>query len=248
MFSRAWIWTACGKHPAARDYFKIGAADPLFSALSTWAEAGFQSLNREKHHTTYYSWRFWIKGPQKNVVICGVILDSGDKLGRPYPFLIMGKGSLKKWEKNWDIMPFACDSVWKKMEAIGTGRFTELKKVEDELERLKPPEAGWREWRSANEADGAKASSDMDRALQRMSRNREMTIIPLTGSYSEEVEHWLFEIRKQMGEVPSAVFIGGLPEMSYLVIFRRPLAANDFMTLWSEALKGKYQNGSVDNR
>ena len=40
---RRWQWAAYGKHPAARDYFKVGQGFPLVDSFSGWVENGYQA-------------------------------------------------------------------------------------------------------------------------------------------------------------------------------------------------------------
>ena len=72
-----WQWSAFGKHPVARDYFRLGAAGSVAVALESWIEAGFK--NRQQGNgpaKNSYSWRFWVKGPKKERLVCGVGRDS----------------------------------------------------------------------------------------------------------------------------------------------------------------------------
>jgi hypothetical protein len=40
-------------------------------------------------------------------------------------------------------------------------------------------------------------------------------------------------LKSRMDVVPNALFVGGIPEQSYLAIFTRSLNSNDFERLWS---------------
>ena len=104
--SAGWKWTAFGKHPVAGDYFYAGADDPFFQAFSGWVENGYRQISTErKNATDLYSWRFWAKGAQKDTLVYGVGRDSFDTIGRPYPLVIMGTGTLADWHRNWEILP-----------------------------------------------------------------------------------------------------------------------------------------------
>ncbi|MCJ7581703.1 MAG: type VI secretion system-associated protein TagF, partial [Candidatus Aminicenantes bacterium] len=97
-----WNWAVCGKHPVARDYFRISLSTSLLGAFESWFEKGYQVLSKQrKAARTVYSWRFWARGIKKGNLICGVGKDSGDSIDRRYPLLIMGDGFLDGWEEDW---------------------------------------------------------------------------------------------------------------------------------------------------
>ncbi len=53
------------------------------------------------------------------------------------------------------------------------------------------------------------------------------------GDHSSEIVQGLKSIKTRSLPVPDAVFIGGLPEQSYLVAFTRFLNDSDFYRLWT---------------
>ena len=122
---RRWEWMACGKHPVAGDYFRTGANTSVFDAFSNWVETGFHQCNG-KIGQQVYSWRFWAKGYEKEALICGVVRDSSDRLGRPYPLLVMGSGPVKGLKQRWSLLPTFCDDAWRQMENISTKRFEDI--------------------------------------------------------------------------------------------------------------------------
>ena len=107
----------------------------MLEALSKWVKNGYQLLNSKQNPISqFYCWRFWVKGPVKNNLVCGVGRDSSDSLGRPYPLLIVGTGFLEDWEAHWDLLPFACDMTWRHIEYVSSKRFTDFKQFEGEIE------------------------------------------------------------------------------------------------------------------
>ena len=48
-----WRWAAFGKHPVARDFFRVGPDFPLIKGFSDWVENGYQILTSKKKD---FSW------------------------------------------------------------------------------------------------------------------------------------------------------------------------------------------------
>lgn len=42
-----WQWSAFGKHPAAKDYFRIGRMSPFSQGLFEWVEGGYRILSAD---------------------------------------------------------------------------------------------------------------------------------------------------------------------------------------------------------
>jgi type VI secretion system protein VasJ len=244
----AWNWGAFGKHPVGRDYFRVGPNDPFLQAFSDWVENGYRRLNPVAGGSpVFYSWRFWAKGPKKGSVVCGVGRDSSDSLGRPYPFLIMGKGPMKDWEDHWDLLPLAFEKTWAQIEHLAAGRFVDFKQMEDEVRCIKPPGPIWKDLESLRGRPGEFESSlknrfqwDLGEIEKKIEGLREIPeiLIPLkkglSDGQSEIVSLLHFLVRKgQGGAVPNSIFMGGVPDNTYLAVFMRPLASDDFIKLWS---------------
>ncbi len=239
-----WQWSAAGKHPAVKDYFRIGSNPLLSEAFADWVENGYQMLNpKEKHRSSFYSWRFWAKGPGKQSLVCGVGRDSSDSLGRPYPLLVMGTGLLQGWEDHWDLLPFAFERTWSQMEYLSTKRFTDFRQIEDEVRSIKPPSPNWSEFTDQRQFEGSDSnggrSGDLRSMENRVSDLGEKTefSIPLDSEPSGDpfvlAGLWHFLLKTRFREVPNAVFMGGVPEEACLAVFRRPLIPSDFVRLWT---------------
>ncbi|MEW5801056.1 MAG: hypothetical protein AB1847_03020 [bacterium] len=96
-----------------------------------------------------HSFRFWTRGSAKDMLVCGLVRDSSDRLGRPYPLLIMGTGPLPGWEERWDLVSLACERSWSQMEHLAAsagGQGTPVadrRHLEDGILAIKPPRSQW---------------------------------------------------------------------------------------------------------
>ena len=243
-----WNWAACGKHPVARDYFRLNLNTSLLIAFENWIEKGFLALSNRQISIRYmYSWRFWAKGIKKGNLICGVAKDSSDTIGRPYPLVIMGDGTLDGWEEHWDLLPHAFETTWEQIEYISSRRFENLKGLEHEVYAIKPPKPDWMEWKSQNRNQGKRQS--LPNALTISKDNDEIKVkavcldkkteclVPLDiqagGDPLDIANHWSSLLKLHSAEVPNAIFLGGVPEKRFLAVFNRSLNADDFVRLWS---------------
>ncbi len=242
-----WIWYADGKHPAAKDFLKIGLREPLVQALIDWAAAGFQQLSTGgKSAFGGNSWRFWTGGNRRSHIICGVLRDSCDSFGRSFPLTVLGTGPLKDWEAHWELLPLVLDKTWQQIEYLAARRRLDFSRLEDEVYMLPVPTNNWNEINPAGrlpghdlsvlgmsrEMDGAGAPHAVPGGPDPM-----LELIPLT-SFSQDdpplqIAALQAVLKKRLPHAPNAVFIGGIPEKSWLVLFKRPLRPNDFAKLWS---------------
>ncbi len=243
-----WNWAVCGKHPVARDYFRISLSTSLLGAFESWFEKGYQVLSKQrKAARTVYSWRFWAKGIKKGNLICGVGKDSGDSIDRRYPLLIMGDGFLDGWEEDWDLLNYAFEKTWNQIEYISSRRFDDLKGLETEVHTIKNPSHKWMELKSHNENRGrtnslshaVTVSIDHEEIMEKaglLSEKMEV-LIPLDNQTRADpfdaAGQWCSLLKDHCSGVPNAIFMGGVPEKHFLAIFNRSLNANDFVRLWS---------------
>jgi len=243
-----WNWALCGKHPVAMDYFRVSLTTPLLLAFESWIEKGYLILSNQKTPTrSVYSWRFWAKGLKKGNLICGVGKDSSDSIGRPYPLLIMGDGTLDGWEDDWDLLPHTFEKTWDQIEYISSRRFDNLKDLENEVRAIKNPNHDWLELKSQNRNQGklqsspnalttSKDSGEIREQADRLANKMEV-LVPLDSQAEEDpltmAGLWSSLLKVYSSGVPNAVFLGGVPEKHFLVVFNRSLNANDFVRLWS---------------
>ena len=242
-----WIWYADGKHPAAKDFLTIGLREPLLRALVDWAAAGFQQMSAgRKPAFASNSWRFWTGGNGRGHIICGVMRDSCDSFGRFFPLTVLGTGPLKGWEAHWELLPLVLDKTWQQIEYLATKRHLDFNQLENEIHTLPVPMNNWLELDSAGRLPGKEAaalgmSPEVNRAkvppVTPGGPDALLDIIPLN-NFSQadppaQIARLQAALRKRAPHAPNAVFMGGIPEKSCLVLFKRPLRPNDFAKLWS---------------
>jgi type VI secretion system protein VasJ len=242
----SWHWAAYGKHPVAKDFFKVGKDFSLGKGFSDWIEKGYQILMTKKTaRPGLCSWRFWARGVGKDGLACGLVRDSSDRVGRPYPLLFMGMGPLKGWEDQWDLLPFACEKTWDQIEYLASLVVTDFKKLEMEVQNIRPPSPEWSEFYSHRENfrdelastsnESCCDSQDLDQESKPMEKT-EFYISLDEGPFKDQftrIGFWHSLFRTHLKAVPNAVFMGGTFEKAYLALFRRPLVPSDFMELWS---------------
>jgi type VI secretion system protein VasJ len=237
---RRWQWAAYGKHPAAKDYFTIGREFPLLSSFSGWIENGYQVLASKTNPVpARRSWRFWTREARRENIVCGVVRDSNDSLGRPYPLLIIGTGPLKNWVSQWDLVPLACESVWGLMEYLCAKAFADLRELEEDVQNIIPPAVEWLELarkRESFEDLGPLQLGELEGDASGLSERMDC-FIPIAQHpprfHFELIGLYHSFVRARIEAAPSAVFMGGTAEKSYVAFFRRPLAPSDFIRLWS---------------
>ena len=241
---RSWQWVASGKHPSVKDYISIGRMFPLAASFSEWLSKGYTEQKiKSGSKRTYCSWRFWVKGPAQGEISCGLLRDSSDSIGRPYPLLIMGIGFLEGWERKWELVPLACEDTWSQMERISVQPYAGVDLLEQKLSSLPGPLPDWLSSREARYQDleGYDLMSPSDRELF-CSQVRDLSekimgyiVLDPSNDYDRinDVEFVGSVLKQYLENAPSAVFIGGSVGISCFAFFRRPLTVSDFSTLWS---------------
>lgn len=232
--NRPWRWKAVGKHPAAADYINIQGGTPLMEAVAEWVTKGYNDLQSSADPAAgYHSWRFWLHGTQKGSLICGVVRDSSDRIGRPFPILIVGEGQLKGWEKKWTLLPTMLAKTWTRMERIAASRYEELQALAYDLQQLIPPRL--EEALEPGALDEGTRSAHLGTCqaeLQQTGRS----MIPLNNGADADVDmlaaRWHAYLTVCCTEIPRAVFLGGSARTSYLTVIRQPLSTGDFIRMW----------------
>ncbi len=201
---------------------------------------------KKKPSSSPCSWRFWLKGPQKEILACGLVRDSSDSLGRRYPIFILGTGALKDWEGYWDLLPLACETSWVQMEYLSTRASSGLKQLGEELQHLQPPISEWAELAGRRgglkdyfglpESQGSNATwYDWERMLASRIQDPNFFLSLDEGSfpdYGAAVNFWHFLLKKRLKVIPNAIFIGGTLDEIFLGVFSRPLIPADFNEMW----------------
>ena len=210
-------------------------------ALSRWVETGYQSLgSRLEGSTNNCSWRFWARGAKKDAILCGLLKSSSDKIGRAYPFLLIGTGPIDGFESHWDLVPFACEKTWREMEYVAAKRLADFAELERQIGAFRPPVGDWgalnRDREAAREVDYSGADRDVAAI-----GGKETVMIPLSDMRGRDIYTlaglWHLWLKENGGRPPHAVFIGGSVDKASLAVFRRALTPDDFAKLWTQSNK-----------
>lgn len=244
----SWQWGACGKHPLVKDYFSVGRNTALLKTFSDWMESGYHLLTTNRNlRSSLCSWCFWARGPKSGALICGLVKESSDRIGRPYPFLIIGNGFLKNWEKRWDLLPFSCEKTWNRLEAVSSGMPRDLKEFEIELERIRPPSGDWddlaaerasllRDGLASRTLHSGNNVAAMEEAAASMA-SRSRIIVPLTRRGAEDpwssIVLWHTAFKSRMKTTPHFLFMGGTAEKTFLCLYGQAITPEDLPRLWS---------------
>jgi type VI secretion system protein VasJ len=249
--NRQWSWAAYGKHPSAKDYFCINHESPLVKIFADWVEKGYNELAaKKKSDNNPVAWRFWAGGQGKENLICGLVKDSSDSLGRHYPLLIIGTGQCKGWEAHWDLLPFACEKPWGELEYLSAQVFGDFNTMGVEIQSIRPPRTDWSEFdiKRKNIIDAEASLHDIESRAKDLSDKNEVIIcldLKNTGDQFLLISSWHALFKRFNRKIPNAVFMGGTFERSYVAFFNRPLMTVDFVRLWSISSAGVRENGSL---
>jgi len=244
-----WHWAAHGKHQAAGDYFRLGGDLPVLNAFATWVHQGYQAVTAKGTPPPgYRSWRFWARGSTRGVLVSGLVRDSSDSHGRPFPLLIVGSGPLSGWEEDWDLVPFACEGGWNQMERLATRGFETVRELEAELHKIRSPAANWSAFRAERDGLGDRLApapgaapggvlEELRRRATQFARKAEVHVSLDEGAAPDQftlASLWHVLIRETGSrEAPHVVFMGGNQEGSFLLLFRRALMSTDFVQMWT---------------
>ena len=245
--AEGWRFAAFGKHPGEKDYIRLGSTTPMLEGIADWVDKGYAGIEgKKKGMADAASWRFWSKGFGPGALVCGVVRDSVDRLGRPYPLLVLGTGTLRDWEGNWDLLPYACLPVWQRIEYLGAQRYEEIGRFESAIRGLHPPVPQWADFSGRRDREfeakevrsgtaGPDAASDHegeDAVPEETPR-----FIRIDGEDGKDpfpaAVGWQSRLRRDYAEAPNAVFFGGTISRAYLGVFRKPLATPDFVRIWN---------------
>lgn len=249
-----WRWGYYGKHPSVGDFVLSGDDRSGTGVLFRWIERGFQTFLRQRRGKTYRgdrTWRFWMGGGKRGWLICGTVKDSWDSHGRPFPFAVVGMGTLSMWEDHWELLPYALRKSWQRMEALSAERHLEGGK-----RWFVPPEAKWDDFgeEASRDLKGTPLESlGLNRqgafALARRIRDDYLTqgvtrVSFRTTAGQAVIGAFVYRILRGL-PLPTASFLGGGGMSSTVWIFGRPLRNEDFVKLWSpsEAEAGTGEGG-----
>lgn len=234
-------WAVYGKHPVTKDYFMLGVDNPIFKALSSWVENGYKNLGQETPVHSMRSFRFWAKGHDKGTLICGVVKDSSDSLGRPFPLLIIGMGQVKGLKQYWENILAMCETTWYDLERLSARHFADLNEMAQGLQETPFPNPDLQSLptpQTQGDTPAFKAAS-LGGHWQALNQNKE-TFIPLDSlphtDQMQAAQQLHGALKTVSKETPNAVFLGGIPEKPCMAVFKRPLQMNDFVKLWTIGL------------
>jgi type VI secretion system ImpM family protein len=245
MEGQRWAWAAFGKHPSAKDYFQFRLQSSLALAFAQWVENGFGRVPEKSRRQGIYSWRFWSRGLKRGTLVCGLGKSSGDGVGRSYPLMLLGEGRLDRWMQHWHLLPFVLAPVWANLEYCAARRIDNIHQLEADLQRIQAPKPAWKEtvrmlprnreneeWQAMDRRIAATIREKADD----LARQQKMTAALGDGLPTAPLETagaWHQAFNQNVDNVPSTVFMGGSLHRSFIVFFNRPLAAGDFVDLWT---------------
>ena len=225
-----WVWGAKGKHPIAKDYVAIGNQSPLFQAFANWVDSGYAKT--EPNRFKQYSWRFWARGLKKGELVCGLLRDSHDSYGRPYPFLVMGTGNLAGWEEKWEMLPYALEEIWSGLEYFSTRKAVDYSALERELQRMAHPVM--KEHPDIPQELLSQAIAHVQKTNPGQRAELAVSIdSPASADPADTIALWHLSLKASVAWFPNAVFVGGTPQETILAAYQRSLIAEDFVQLWS---------------
>jgi len=237
-----------GKHPSFKDFISLGLSCPFAKALSQWLHEGFALWIHNKLNNQLISWRFWAVGSDKGkrMLYWGIMKDSSDSIGRPYPLMILARSKLNDLSKHWVTLPTILNNSWTLMEHIGVNNFDGMNDMQQILKRLLESVSNLTN--CFNEKFNAKQNSDIRTLASKITYNSKNKVLklPLEESDSDPSNLSLLYklINNQVQIMPRIVFAGGSNKQPYLYLFYRPLVLNDFVMLWSSYKKDSQENES----
>lgn len=233
-----WQWDIAGKHPSAKDFFALGQKSLMAEAFTDWIRRGAEEIVSDSKELLVRScsWRFWAKTPQIGMLSCGVIRNSCDSVGRPFPLLVMGTGRLENWENNWELLPFACEKVWCQMEQLASKNYESFESFQEDMKTLRPFQGHWKEL-AMEKIEFVKKASVAVLDLQTDFLEQEQAMfVPFQDAVQYDFLAAISDVHSQLkmkiNVVPNSLFMGGLFDNPGLAIFKRPLSRQDFVRMW----------------
>jgi type VI secretion system ImpM family protein len=220
-------WFAAGKHPSAKDFFRVGEPSPLARRLYRWLEENY----RAEAAGARRCWRFWAVSGSS--ISYGVLTDSSDSFGRPYPLLVMGEEREAGWGSAWEAAPSTLSARWGTMEKMAVGEldFVTLKRL---CRNGEGPDPQCAERQAPIPTAVDTVGTLVDSALQRDPKLVEVRCSRKELREGEMVAAVHAAVKQRLQKPPSSVFIGGALERPRIIFFYRPLTPGDFSWLWRD--------------
>ena len=244
---KSFKWAFFGKVPIAGDYLTFGKPTPLLVSFAKWIEKGYFEFSSDKKEVAHFSWRFWAKGPNKELV-CGIIQSSADKYNRQYPLLIIGSGKILLLNKNWAIIPYACNAIWEQLELITQNHVGSIREIKRSLKTIKSPVSNISELALAGrnfqnikieQNNTIKQSDFLNKmnSIEGLSRLKNFTV-QLDDKDKQtslvSIVKLLFLLQSKSSVSPDVVFWGGNKESQKLYCLKRALNISDFQKICGE--------------
>jgi len=234
-----------GKHPSFKDFIRIGTETKLSEAFSQWIRDGY-ALVADKTDSKYDGprfWRFWSVGTKTDQLAWGVIRDSSDSIGRPYPLLILACNKMINWREKWESLPLILNGNWTIMEQIAVMRFETTAQLAQRINYLEDK----RPTIHRGDLPIRFARFKYDRSALSMLESRYKDQISLEDlilrfrlydnipgvSYLEQAVAYCKNFKTREWVVPRLMFLGGSLLTTTLYLFFRPIKPSDFVMLWS---------------
>ncbi|WP_041281451.1 TagF domain-containing protein [Desulfocurvibacter africanus] len=247
-----WEWHAQGKHPALADFITLGRQCPVSRGLAVWIARSFSRVGSGAVSVGVAGeaggnggnggngcWQFWIAGASPDALICGCLAASTDSLGRPYPLLLLGRGSLPGWRERWSELPPALCSTWAAMATIARSGFGSIRELKQAVAAVPAPVV-------PREPDEARAVSQDGRLRFRECQVSDAKAIEgeiagcLPKDEARQSALWLAQHAGRHA-APTAVFLGRCGQSTLLWLYARPLGPEDFLAMWSrQAMRGSH--------
>jgi type VI secretion system protein VasJ len=213
----------------------------MAARFSAWLEEGHRALPaRTRSPAEFRSFRFWARGPGRDGLVVGVVRDSSDSIGRPFPLCTMGAGTLAAWEEHWDRLPLACAPCWDRMDYLAGGTMPDVRRMEVEVaHRLPPPLPEWERFTElpapAGAADGARLDREAGPAAMPPGDTAVFVRLDTVRDPDPVVAaaRGCAGLRRGGTPAPTAVFLGGDLATAWLAVFCRALVPADFVRLWT---------------
>lgn len=224
--NKGWSGFIFGKHPSFKDFLRLGQETPLTTGLARWVEGGYRHLSRKDLKGASVSWRFWCRGG-KDLLLCGLLKDSADALGRPFPLLLILSWKLTGWEKSWEKLVSVLEETWRELERLAARPWASPFEFETGLDRLPEP----RTILENGQTEGKTAP---------FFRVRNGCFWSPLG---EEVSSTalILRLKRQFQAPPLALFMGGaIGATAQIVVFTSPLRREDFSFLWQKESRHEF--------
>ena len=234
-----------GKHPSFRDFICLGEKTALAQALSSWIEKGFSTfLEEHGKGLGNRSWRFWLRGQDINEIFWGILKDSSDSLGRPYPLVILLANRIPELGHNWELIPLIMDASWRRLELLASKNFYNYQELIKDISNITLHELTSEkfnevknQWESYNSAflDKELVKDKIRKKIISHKKIVELSLLEIHDEKSRipfQIATFFYIFKFFCPEGPVACFIGGSPEDPKIIFFLEKISKDSFLRLW----------------